>query len=59
MPPTSRLYRHASIALILAVLLASVATTLTGCNTTAGFGQDVSGAGHAISNSANEVKNKM
>jgi predicted small secreted protein len=59
MPPTSRLCRHASIALILAVLLASVVTTLSGCNTTAGFGQDVSGAGHAISNSANEVKNKM
>jgi predicted small secreted protein len=59
MLPTSRLCRHASIALILAVLLVSAVTTLTGCNTTAGFGQDVSGAGHAISNSANDVKNKL
>ena len=33
--------------------------TLTGCNTIAGVGQDLSAGGKAISKGANSVKNKM
>lgn len=36
-------------------VLAGAAMTLSACNTTAGFGQDVQAAGHAITNSANKV----
>jgi predicted small secreted protein len=38
--------------LILATLL-GVAPMLSACHTTAGFGQDVSQGGHALTNSAN------
>ena len=37
------------------VLLGAV-VTLSACNTTAGVGQDVSAAGHAVTNSAEKVK---
>jgi predicted small secreted protein len=40
-------------------LLASALTTLTACNTTAGLGQDVSNAGHAVTNGADKVKQGM
>jgi predicted small secreted protein len=40
------------LSLILAALL-GVAPMLSACHTTAGFGQDVSQGGHALSNSAN------
>lgn len=32
---------------------------LTGCNTAGGIGEDLSKAGHAISNAANETSQKM
>jgi entericidin B len=50
-----------SLAVILLnlVLLSSVTVVLAGCNTTAGVGQDVSAAGHAVTNSAEKVKSGM
>ncbi len=41
------------------VLLAGVIALLGACNTTAGVGQDVSAAGHAVTNSADEVKSGL
>jgi entericidin B len=42
---------------ILSVLmLVGAVVTLSACNTTAGVGQDVSAAGHAVTNSAEKVK---
>lgn len=35
-------------------LLAGAATTLSACNTTAGAGKDMSAAGRAVTNEANE-----
>jgi predicted small secreted protein len=43
-------------ALLTLTLLAGAATMLSACNTTAGFGQDMSAAGQALSNSANKTK---
>lgn len=40
-------------------LLAGAAMTLSACNTAAGFGQDMSAAGQAVSNSAEKVKGSM
>ena len=40
------------LSLLLATLL-GVAPVLSACHTTAGFGQDVSQGGHALTNSAN------
>ena len=40
--------------LILAVLAASLATTA--CNTVAGAGKDVSSAGHAVTDTADDAK---
>jgi len=40
--------------IVLAVLAASLATTA--CNTVAGAGKDVSSAGHAVSDTANDAK---
>lgn len=37
----------------------AVALILTGCNTFRGLGQDVSGAGHAVSNTAEKTQQKM
>jgi predicted small secreted protein len=39
-----------------AALLLGSATLLSACNTVAGAGQDVSSAGHAVTNSAESVK---
>ena len=44
-----------SIALALLSLLAA-APMLGACNTTAGAGQDLSAAGHAVTNSADKLK---
>ena len=38
------------------LLLVVTLTALTGCNTTAGVGQDVSATGRAVTNSAEKVK---
>jgi entericidin B len=48
----STLMDRAIKALMLLVLLGSLGSTLTACNTTAGAGQDISNTGHAITNSA-------
>lgn len=50
--------KNLSIALTLLVLIAAV-PLLAACNTTAGAGQDVSAAGHAVTNTAEKVKDKM
>ena len=42
--------------LILVSLLLMQTVTMTACNTMAGAGQDVSHAGHAVTNEANENK---
>ncbi len=41
---------------VLALVLAAAAPMLAACNTTAGAGQDVSAAGHAVTRGANDVK---
>lgn len=43
------------------LIIASVAAVfvLTGCNTFKGLGQDVAGAGHAVTNTAQKVDNKI
>jgi entericidin B len=38
------------------LLLVGVAIGLSACNTTAGAGQDISATGHAVTNSAEKVK---
>jgi predicted small secreted protein len=43
-------------AVFTAVLLLGSATLLSACNTVAGAGQDVSSAGHAVTNGAESVK---
>jgi predicted small secreted protein len=48
------------VTLRLAVALFALAMTmplLSACNTTAGFGQDMSAGGHALTNSAEKAKN--
>jgi predicted small secreted protein len=40
-------------------LLAGAAMALSACNTAAGFGEDMSAAGHAVTNSADKTKNSM
>jgi predicted small secreted protein len=46
-------------ALLAIFVLAGAATMLGACNTTRGFGQDLSAAGSALSNSAEKTKEKM
>jgi predicted small secreted protein len=43
--------------LLALVLLSGAAMMLGACNTTAGFGEDVSAAGSAVTNSAEKTKN--
>jgi entericidin B len=43
-------------ALLSVLVLAGATTTLGGCNTAAGVGQDVSATGKAVTNSAEKVK---
>lgn len=40
----------------LALLLAMLAPMIAGCNTTAGVGKDISGAGSALSGAAEDAK---
>jgi predicted small secreted protein len=44
-------------ALMTLIALAGAAGSLGACNTAAGFGQDMSQAGHAVTNSADRLKN--
>ncbi len=57
----SRLQAHAStgIKAFVMVALLGTATLLSGCNTTAGAGQDLSASGKAVTNSAEKVKSKL
>ena len=43
-------------AMLSMLVFAGTATALSGCNTTAGVGEDVSAAGKAVTNSAEKVK---
>ena len=44
------------MAVLGALILSGVAPLLSACNTTAGFGEDMSSAGHALTNSAEKNK---
>ena len=46
-------------ALLTLSVLAGAATVLSACNTTAGFGEDMSAAGTALTNSAQKTKNSL
>lgn len=48
--------RSAIRAVLVTLALASLAPVLAACNTTAGAGQDVSAAGHAVTRGADDVK---
>jgi len=52
-------YRRIAIICFNVVLLSGAVVVLDGCNTTAGVGQDVSAAGHAVTNTADKVKEGM
>lgn len=45
--------------LLAVVVLVTACGLLSACNTTAGVGQDVSATGHAVTNTAEKVKNSM
>lgn len=45
--------------MIVAFALAALAPMLSACNTTAGAGQDVSAAGHAVTRGADAVKSGL
>jgi predicted small secreted protein len=47
--------KHFAVALTILALIGS-ASMLTACNTVAGAGQDVSSAGHAVTNGAEAAK---
>ena len=44
---------------LVAALVLAAATLVTACNTTAGFGRDVSAAGQAVSHTADTVKDHL
>jgi entericidin B len=50
--------KKVSTALMSAVLLVSASTFLASCNTVAGAGKDVSSAGNAVTNTADDAKKK-
>lgn len=49
--------KSAAAILLTLIMLAGAATTLSACNMAAGFGQDMSAAGNALSNSAEKARN--
>ncbi len=49
----------AATRLLLAVSLLGCGLMLTACNTTAGAGEDVSAAGHAVTSTAEKVKSGL
>jgi entericidin B len=51
-----RTRRRLFSAMLSVLVFAGAATALSGCNTTAGVGEDVSAAGKAVTNSAEKVK---
>jgi predicted small secreted protein len=52
----SRICLIVARAMMPVMVLVAAMVTLGACNTTAGVGQDVSAAGHAVTNSADKVK---
>jgi entericidin B len=50
----STMLDRATKVFLMLVLLGSLGSTLTACNTTAGAGQDISNTGHAITKSADK-----
>ena len=46
-------------AMLALFVLAGAASALSACNTTRGFGEDMSAAGGALSNSAEKTKEKL
>ncbi len=56
---TQTFRRYSVRAMLLAFAFAALAPMLSACNTTAGAGQDLSGAGRAVTNSADKVKNGL
>lgn len=48
--------RRAAAMLVALLVLGGVGMTVSGCNTTAGAGQDLSATGHAVTHSAEKVK---
>ncbi len=52
-------YRRIAIIFFNVALLSGAIVLLNACNTTAGVGQDVSAAGHAVTNTADKVKSGM
>ncbi len=56
---TPSLRRGAARTILALTLLAGASAMLTACNTTAGAGQDVSAAGHAVTSTADKAKNAM
>jgi predicted small secreted protein len=59
MTTTARLSLGAARTVLALTLLTAATALLGGCNTTAGFGQDVSATGHAVTNSADTVRQKL
>ena len=53
------MYRRIAIIVFNVALLSGAIVLLSACNTTAGIGQDVSAAGHAVTNTADKVKEGM
>jgi predicted small secreted protein len=41
---------------LIVLLVAAAAVSVSACNTVAGAGKDVSSAGHAVTNTANDAK---
>jgi entericidin B len=54
-----RMRKGFASAMLAILVFAGAATVLGGCNTTRGFGEDLSAAGSALSNSAEKTKDKM
>ncbi len=59
MQDLARSIRSLGTVLMTVSILAGAATMLSACNTTAGLGQDVSNTGHAVTNGAERVQQKM
>jgi entericidin B len=54
-----RIHTGVARSIVSVLLLAGTLAMLSACNTTAGVGQDVSATGHAVTNTAEKVKNGM
>jgi entericidin B len=59
LPVEGQMRKGLASALLAIFVLAGAVTVLGACNTTRGFGEDMSAAGHALSNSAEKTKDSM